>query len=161
MKNPFTIKGLPHDVPFWNREKEQRELLDYAQKLAYPFDRPPTKISVKDVEGGFRSMIQSEATVFEAILPGLAPQQIALVMAVAKEPLTSIPSANAMNRHTLRSVGGVQAALKKRMQKDFIEKRDKKSGRWSTLFQAKGFPKAVRVEGKPPGPCRRGLRRGG
>ncbi len=48
MKNPFTIKVIPHDAPFCNREKEQRELLDYAQNKTHVvvfsprrFGRPP------------------------------------------------------------------------------------------------------------------------
>jgi hypothetical protein len=81
---------------------------------------------VKDADGGFQSMIQSEAPVFESILLGLAPQQIALVKAIAKEPSPSILSANYMNKHKLKSVGGVQAALKKLMQQDLVEKRDNK-----------------------------------
>ena len=99
----------------------------YAQKLAYTLCQIPHKIiRVKDVKEGFQSMIQSEAPVFESILLGLAPQQIALVKAVAKEPSPSLLSANYMNKHQLKSVGGVQAALKKLMQQDLVEKVDNK-----------------------------------
>jgi hypothetical protein len=31
MKNPFTIKVIPHDAPFCNREKEQADLLNFAE----------------------------------------------------------------------------------------------------------------------------------
>lgn len=99
----------------------------YAQKLSFTLcQTTQKKINTSDIKEALQSMIQGEAPVFESIILGLAPQQIALLKAIAKEPSPSVLSANYMNKHQLKSVGGIQAALKKLMQQDLIEKMDNK-----------------------------------
>ena len=83
---------------------------------------PKTTVNEKDVEKAFYPLLEGEKAVFEAILQGIAPGRIALVRALAKEPSSSILSAGYMKRHDLKSVGGVQSALKKLSELDLIEK---------------------------------------
>jgi len=95
----------------------------YAQKLAFHvFEISKTTVNEKDVEKAFYPLLEGEKAVFEAILQGIAPGRIALVRALAKEPSSSILSAGYMKRHDLKSVGGVQSALKKLSELDLIEK---------------------------------------
>jgi len=75
----------------------------------------------------FDTFINSESFVFKSMLQGLAPQQIALLKALAREPFNSIMSNRYMNSHHLKSVGGVQAAIKRLTQLDLIEKNREKT----------------------------------
>ena len=57
----------------------------YCQKLAFfCFERSGKTMSKKDALEGLIELIHGEKPVFEAIIQGLAPQQIALLRAVAK-----------------------------------------------------------------------------
>ena len=58
------------------------------------------------------------------MIQGLAPRQIALLRALAKEPSKSVMSMAYIKRHNLKSVGGIQAALLKLSKLDYIEKGD-------------------------------------
>jgi DNA-binding MarR family transcriptional regulator len=79
-------------------------------------------------------LIQGEKPVFEAIIQGLTPQQIALLKAVAKEPSRFIMSMNYMKRHHLNSIGGIQSAAKKLEQLDCIEREQGATGgRWRVV----------------------------
>ena len=104
----------------------------YAQKLAFHvFEMSGTTVHEKDVEKAFCSLLEGEKVVFEAVLQGLAPGQIALVRALAKEPSSSMLSAEYMKKHDLKSVGGVQSALNKLSRLDLIEKGD--GGVWRVV----------------------------
>ena len=105
----------------------------YAQKLAYTVCQTAQeeKIDSQSIQGAFTIMIDSEAPVFESIIQGLTPQQIALLKAISKEPSASVLSTSYMNKHQLKSIGGVQSALKKLTQMDLVEKMDNKT--WKTV----------------------------
>jgi len=106
----------------------------YAQKLAfYCYERAGKTLTDKDLKHGFADLVQGEEPVFEAIIQGLAPRQIALLRAIAKEPFKSIMSMEYIKRHDLRSIGGVQAAAKKLAELDLIEKDG--NGRWQSVDQ--------------------------
>ena len=95
----------------------------YSQKLAlFVFNIAELEAGDEHVEEGLRLLFENEAYVFEAILQGLSPRQISLLRAVAREPATSILSNQYMLKHGLKSVGGVQAALKKLIALDHVEK---------------------------------------
>lgn len=100
----------------------------YCQKLAFfCYELAGTTVQVSDVHQGIEELIQGETPVFEAVLQGLAPRQIALVRAIAKDPSASIMSMDFITRHGLKSIGGIQAAVKRLTQLDLIEK---KEDRW-------------------------------
>lgn len=104
----------------------------YTQKLAFfVFEEAETAIEQMHVEKAFSFLMQTEAVVFEAVLQGLAPQQIALLKALAKEPSPSILSNKYMNSHGLKSIGGIQSALKRLVHKDLIER--EQDGPWQLV----------------------------
>lgn len=138
----YELKQLPHEelVPFIVHLFEQGEKfcrLDvanliskkisqhpyYAQKLSFfVFEVSQNDIQEEDVTKGFQDLLSSERQVFEAILQGLAPKQIALLQALAREPSASIFSVNYIKRHHLGSSGGIQGAVKRLLALDLIER---------------------------------------
>jgi hypothetical protein len=95
----------------------------YTQKLSFfVFESSGELVEKQDLHEAFDRFLNAESFVFESILQGLAPQQIALLKALAREPANSIMSNRYMQAHQLKSVGGVQAAVKKMIQLDLIEK---------------------------------------
>jgi len=100
----------------------------YTQKLAFfVFDCSGVKVHESDLDKAFTTFVNAESIVFESILQGLAPQQIAMLKALAREPSNSIMSNRYMHANHLKSVGGVQAAVKKLTQLDLIEKDEQKA----------------------------------
>ncbi len=98
----------------------------YTQKLAYfVFENVHSKVSSSDIAKGVRILLRNETPSFEGIFLGLAPGQIGLLLAIAKEPSRSIFSQEYIQRHRLGSTGGAQAAKKKLLQLDLIEQQDK------------------------------------
>ena len=95
----------------------------YVQKLCFfCYEISGRTVTRKDVDAAFVELIQGERPVFEALLQGLAPQQIALLRAVARDPSKSILSMGYMRKHGLKSIGGIQSAAKKLEQLDHIER---------------------------------------
>lgn len=107
----------------------------YCQKLAFFCCELSGKtIQQTDVQEGLAELLQGERPVFEAIIQGLAPQQIALLKAIAKDPSTSIMAVDYIKRHNLKSVGGIQSASKKLEQLDYIEREaGSASSRWRVV----------------------------
>ena len=98
----------------------------YAQKLAYfIFEITGKEVSSSGVEKGIRLLLKNETPIFEGIFLGLAPGQIGLLKAIAKEPSVSIFAQKYIQRHRLGSTGGAQAAKKKLLQLDLIEQHEK------------------------------------
>jgi uncharacterized protein len=97
----------------------------YSQKLAYcVHESSGKKIAENDLKIGLNELIASETALFEILLQGLAPQQIALLKAIATQPSRSVLSSDYMKRHNLKSIGGIQGAIKKLSDLDIIEKRN-------------------------------------
>ena len=95
----------------------------YCQKLCFfCFQLSGRAVTKGDVDAAFVELLQGERPVFEAIIQGLAPQQIALLRAVAKDPSKSIMSMAYMRKHNLKSIGGIQSAARKLEQLDHIER---------------------------------------
>ncbi len=69
-------------------------------------------------------MLEEEAVVFEAMIHGLSIQQIKLVSALAQEPTERPYSVSYMASYGLGSIGGVQGAMKRLIELDYIEKRN-------------------------------------
>ena len=98
----------------------------YTQKLCYfVFDEADKTITKEDIKHAFKGVLESENFYFEKSLQVLAPQQIALLKAIAKEPTDSLLSNRFMQKHGLKSVGGVQGAMKRLQALDYIEKNPK------------------------------------
>ncbi len=141
----YELKALPHEelAPFlvdqFQRGKKECPLPVaekissrvhqhpyYAQKLSFfVFETAEKKVNESDLKPAFDLLINAEKPVFEAILQGLAPQQIVLLKALALDPSPSLFSFNYIKAHHLGSTGGIQGALKKLIQLDLIEKREK------------------------------------
>lgn len=138
----FQIDSLPHDelVEFIydkfeaGKRKCSKSLVEtivdivsdhpyYSQKLSLLiYDLAGRSVTKDDLMAGYNSLLKNETYVFEAILQGLAPQQIAVIKAIARESSKSILSGQYMKKHNLKSIGGVQAALRKLSILDHIEK---------------------------------------
>ncbi|WP_319526685.1 ATP-binding protein [uncultured Desulfosarcina sp.] len=94
----------------------------YTQKLCYLiFEEAKSRVLKADIQRVFQGLIEGETFYFEKCVQLLAPQQIAVLKAIAKEPTRSVLSAHYMQTHSLKSVGGVQGALKKLRSLDYIE----------------------------------------
>jgi len=104
----------------------------YCQKLGFfCFELSGKAVTQMDVQNALAELIEGERPVFEAILQGLAPRQIALLRAIAKEPSSSIMSMAYTKKHDLKSIGGIQSAVKKLEELDHIEREAAdKGGRW-------------------------------
>lgn len=104
----------------------------YAQKLGlFIYNLAKTSVTQEDLSSGYQTLMENEAYVFEAVLQGLAPQQIALLKAISRERTGSLLSGQYMGTHNLKSIGGVQAALRKLSSLDLIERRP--DGVWKTV----------------------------
>lgn len=97
----------------------------YIQRIPYSIYEVSGKIITdEDYRNGFTAAVEEEKPVFEAMLQSLAPQQIRLLKAVSMEPSDTPFSSSYMSRHDLGSIGGIQGAIKKLINMDYIEKRD-------------------------------------
>ena len=76
------------------------------------------------MSGGVLQTMEDEKTIYEALIGALSIQHIKLLSALARESTPSLFSAHYMAWHKLGSVGGIQGALKKLINLDYIEKRD-------------------------------------
>ncbi len=98
----------------------------YTQKLAYyVFENASKTVREKDVSNAIGDLHDSEKLVFEVMAGPLAPQQMSLALAIAREPTGTIFSPRYMGKHQLGSIGGVQGAIGKLIELDYIEKIDK------------------------------------
>lgn len=95
----------------------------YIQKLSYfVFEASKGSVADKCLHDGLKQMLLEETPLFEIMLQSLRPRQIALLCAVAKEATKTPFAADYLNRHRLGSLGGVQAAIKKLSEMDYLEK---------------------------------------
>lgn len=95
----------------------------YVQKLSYfIFEAAKNKVTDANLNEGLSQLLSEETPLFEIMLQTLRPRQISLLGAIAKEPVASPYAVEYIGRHRLGSLGGVQAAMKKLSQIDYIEK---------------------------------------
>ncbi len=98
----------------------------YVQRVPYSiFEVCGDVVTEEDYFKGFKRVIEEESVVFEAMVQGLSLVQIKVISALSQEPTEKPYSVNYMARHGLGSVGGVQGAVKRLLEMDYIEKRDK------------------------------------
>jgi hypothetical protein len=104
----------------------------YTQKLSlFVYDTAARSIKNEDLDAGYKTLLADESYVFETIVQSLAPQQIALLKAIARDSSKSVLSTQYMKKHGLKSIGGVQAALRKLTVLDYVEKN--KEGIWKIV----------------------------
>ncbi len=82
------------------------------------------KVNQDDYTKGFRQAVEQERPVYEAMLQSLTPQQIRLLSSLSEEPAKSPYSSEYMARFGLGSIGGIQGAIKKLIEMDYVEKED-------------------------------------
>jgi AAA+ ATPase superfamily predicted ATPase len=94
------------------------------QRMPYSiFEVSGKRVTEKDYIKGFTKTLEEESIVYEAMIQGLSLQQTKLVSALAHESTGKPYSIEYMARHSLGSIGGVQGALKRLLELDYIEKR--------------------------------------
>jgi len=104
----------------------------YTQKLCFfLYEKGASEVSGPLINHALGDLLENETPVFEAIVQGLAPRQIALTRALAVEETGSVFAADYMARHDLGSSGGIQGALKKLSRMDLVEKAP--SGEWKVV----------------------------
>lgn len=95
----------------------------YIQKLSYfVYEASKNHVTEDSLHEGHKQMLLEETPLFEIMLQALRPRQIALLYAIAKEPTKTPFAAAYLTRHRLGSLGGVQAAIKKLPEMDYLEK---------------------------------------
>ncbi|HEY3275164.1 MAG TPA: ATP-binding protein [Syntrophorhabdaceae bacterium] len=96
----------------------------YIQKIPYAIYEIAEEDVIRpdDLAKGVQQVHEDEKPVYESYLQALAPAQIRLLAAIAKEPAASPYSMEYMGRHNLGSIGGIQGALAKLTALDYIEK---------------------------------------
>jgi AAA+ ATPase superfamily predicted ATPase len=93
----------------------------YIQRIPYSiYEVSGTHVMEEDYSNGFIKAIDEE----RAMLQILAPQQIKLLSALSEEPTDKPYSSGYMNRYNLGSIGGVQGAIKRLIDLDYIEKKN-------------------------------------
>jgi hypothetical protein len=95
----------------------------YSQKLSFfVFEAcAGQQVDSAAIREGYETMLASEQVVFEAIIQGLAQQQVTLLKALAREPTKSLLALDWMARHRLTSVGGTKGARERLFSLDLIE----------------------------------------
>lgn len=97
----------------------------YVQRIPYAiFEISGETVTEDDYTAGFKRAIEEERLVYESMLRGLALHQINLLTALSDDPTDSPFSASYMSKHALGSIGGIQGALRKLTELDYIEKRN-------------------------------------
>jgi len=97
----------------------------YLQRMPYAiFEVSGGKVNENDLIQGVQKTLDEEGTLFEAMLRGLSLQQIRLISALACESTETPFSLKYMGKHGLGSIGGVQGAMKRLLELDYIEKKD-------------------------------------
>ncbi|MEW6184776.1 MAG: ATP-binding protein [Thermodesulfobacteriota bacterium] len=98
----------------------------YVQRVSYSiFEGSGKKVTEEDFLFGFKKTIEEEGMIFEAMIQALSLQQIKLLSAIALEPIEKPFAIDYLARHGLGSIGGVQGALKRLLELDYIERKGK------------------------------------
>jgi hypothetical protein len=105
----------------------------YTQKFCFfLFGDVERTVIPENIADTYRLLLQSERALFEAVLRKLTATQIAVLTAIAKEPAKRIFSAEYMERHRLKSTGGIQRSLSVLTGEDLVEERAS-DGAWTVV----------------------------
>ena len=139
----FPLEALPHDeltlflmdqfkkggkqCPKSVAEKISAKIFQYpfyAQALAYHvFEASAKVVGESDINIAFEKLLASERYGYEGIVQDLTSPKLALLKALAIQPISKIMSTEYMQTHRL-SVGGIQYARNKLQDLDLIEQQD-------------------------------------
>jgi len=95
----------------------------YSEKLGFFVYEMAEAVNEETIQAGLQKLIVSEKPVFEAILQGLSPHQRLLLKALALEPPKKILAGSYVQKHGLKSTGGVQHSTKHLEDLDLIERK--------------------------------------
>lgn len=105
----------------------------YMQKFCFfLFNRVEQTVTGEDVSETYRLLLESERALFEALIRRLTVTQIALLTAIAKEPANKLFAAEYMERHRLKSTGGIQRSLTVLTAEDLVEQ-NATAGAWTLV----------------------------
>lgn len=94
----------------------------YTQKVCFfLYELCDSQVTDNDLIEAYEMLISNEKHYFESVLQGLSNKQIALLLAIAKEPEGKVYSADFMARHNLGSTGGIQNSVAVLIRQDIIE----------------------------------------
>jgi uncharacterized protein len=94
----------------------------YIQKFCFfLFNRVERSVTPEQISDTYRMLLESERALFEALIRRLTVTQIAVLTAIAKEPTNKLFPAEYMERHRLRSTGGIQRSLSVLTAEDLVE----------------------------------------
>ncbi len=95
----------------------------YMQKLCFLlYNQITDKVKEADIYAAYNALLDNEKFAFEAILQGLTPRQISLIIALAQESTAKIYSFDYIRRHNLSSTGSVQKNINILSILDLVEK---------------------------------------
>lgn len=95
----------------------------YIQRIPYSiFEVSGKNVTEDDYSSGFAKAINEEKLVYETMLQVLSPNQIKLLSALAEQPTDRPYAAEYISFFNLGSIGGIQGAMKKLINLDYIEK---------------------------------------
>ncbi len=98
----------------------------YIQRVPYSiFEIAGDKVVEGDYSKGFTKAINEERLVYEAMIQVLAPNQIRLLTALAEQPTDKPFATEYTTFFNLKSIGGIQGAIKKLISLDYIEIEEK------------------------------------
>jgi uncharacterized protein len=105
----------------------------YIQKFCFLlFDRVEHTVTPEEVTETYRLVLESERVLFETVLRRLTAKQIAVLTAIAKEPSKKLFAAEYMERHNLKSTGGIQRGLSVLTSEDLVEQHPA-DGAWTVV----------------------------
>jgi len=105
----------------------------YIQKFCFfLFNRVERSVTPEQISDTHRMLLESERTLFEALIRKLTVTQIALLTAIAKEPTNKLFPAEYMERHRLKSTGGIQRSLSILTEEDLVEQ-NPTDGTWKVV----------------------------
>jgi len=105
----------------------------YIQKFCFfLFNRVEKSVTPEQISDTYRMLLESERALFEALIRRLTVTQIALLTAIAKEPTNKLFPVEYMERHRLKSTGGIQRSLSVLTAEDLVEQ-NPEDGAWSVV----------------------------
>jgi hypothetical protein len=105
----------------------------YIQKFCFfLFDRVERTVTPEEVSETYRLVLESERALFEALIRRLTVTQIAVLTAIAKEPTNKLFPTEYMERHRLKSTGGIQRSLSVLTAEDLVEQ-NPADGAWTVV----------------------------
>lgn len=105
----------------------------YVQKFCFfLFSQAGKKVHSNDINETYRLVLESEKALFESILRRFTAKQVALLMAIAKEPSKKLYASEYMARHYLKSTGGIQRSIDVLTREDLLEQ-NPEEGSWNVV----------------------------